>query len=193
VQHPRPALVLETLTGATLAYVLEQSPRGLGPADVAVLGIQLCSAVQYLHSKGILHLDLKPSNIVADGGLAKVLDLDIARPPGRGRGEGTRQYMAPEQVRREYLDAAADVWGIGVVLFEAVTRRLPFEFDAAVQYPQVDARAHSVRHYRRSVPRPLAAAIDATLDPLPRNRPSLDGLAQMLVSLIPGAPTWYHA
>jgi serine/threonine protein kinase len=193
VRQPRPALVLETLTGATLGYLLEHSPRGLGPADVAVLGIQLCSAVQYLHTNGILHLDLKPSNIIADGGLAKVLDLDIARPPGRGRGEGTRHYMAPEQVRREHLGPSADVWGIGVVLFEALTRRLPFEFDATVDYPQVEARAQRVRKCRPSVPPALAAVIDAALEPLPEARPTVDALAEMLVNLVPGAPAWRYA
>jgi serine/threonine protein kinase len=158
ITRPVPAVVLETLTGATLGYVVHQSR--LAPAEVAVLGLQLCSAVQYLHGNGVLHLDLKPSNIVAEGGLAKVLDLDIARKPGRGRGEGTRQYMAPEQAKRGALTTATDVWGIGLVMFEALTGRLAFEFDSGVEFPQIAGRAPRVRRVRRSVPAGLAGVVD---------------------------------
>jgi eukaryotic-like serine/threonine-protein kinase len=133
--EPRPALILETLTGATLAYLVAQSKGGLGARGVAVLGLQLCSAIDYLHSQGVLHLDLKPSNIVAENGLARVIDLDIARAPGRGHGEGTRQYMAPEQARRAELTPATDVWGIGAVLFEATAGRRPFDFGCGEVYP----------------------------------------------------------
>jgi hypothetical protein len=79
------------------------------------------------------------------------------------------------------------------VLFEAITRRLPFEFDTTVEYPQVEGRARRVRTCRPSVPRALAALIDAALEPLPGNRPTVDALAEMLVNLVPGAPAWYYA
>lgn len=183
-------LILETLTGATLGHLLAVTPRGLGWADVAVLGIQLCSAVQYLHSSGLLHLDLKPSNIVAEAGQAKLLDFDIARPPGPGRGEGTRQYMAPEQVRRGYLGPTTDVWSIGVVLFEASTRRLPFDFGSSSRYPQLDARPASIQRYKRSIPSAFVEAIEAALEPDTAARPSVDELARSLASTIRVAPPW---
>lgn len=95
---PHPVLVLETLDGETLSYPLSRRRQRLPLLGVICLGLHLCSAIQYLHRQGYLHLDLKPSNIVADGGRAKVLDLSLARPPGHFcRGVGTDWYMAPEQ------------------------------------------------------------------------------------------------
>jgi serine/threonine protein kinase len=188
--EPRPALILETLTGATLAYVIAQSNSGLSARDVAVLGLQLCSAIKYLHDKQVLHLDLKPSNIVAERGLARVIDLDIARAPGRGRGEGTRQYMAPEQVQRGGLGPATDVWGIGAVLFEAATGQLPFDFTCGEAFPQVKQRAANVRRAKRRVPTALAEVIDAALEPNAADRPRVEGVARYLCELVDDAPAW---
>ena len=182
IEHPRPVVILETLTGATLEYLIEHHHRRLDLSDVARLGLHLCSAIQYLHGRGLLHLDLKPSNIICTGGLAKVLDLDIARPPGRSRGEGTRHYMAPEQVREDLLNTAADVWGIGSVLFEAATGRLPFDFDSRLKYPQLEQRATSIRALRR-VPASVAQAIDSALAPEPRQRPTPHELYALLAPL----------
>jgi eukaryotic-like serine/threonine-protein kinase len=110
-------IVLETLGGATLAALLEDGP--LDRDDALEMGRQLCSAVGYLHRRGWLHLDLKPSNLIADGGRLKVIDLGIAQRPGRIEpGTGTRRYMAPEQERGGPVGTAADVWGIGAVLRE---------------------------------------------------------------------------
>jgi eukaryotic-like serine/threonine-protein kinase len=105
-------IVLETLSGATLAALppLERD-------DAIEMGRQLCSAIGYLHRKGSLHLDLKPDNLIADGGRLKVIDLSIAQRPGRVEpGTGTRGWMAPEQERGGHVTEATDVWGIGAVL-----------------------------------------------------------------------------
>jgi eukaryotic-like serine/threonine-protein kinase len=193
---PVPAVVTETLRGETLSHLLE-GPRRLTMAEAAVLGLQLCSALAYLHDYGYLHLDLKPSNIVVDGGRAIVVDLSIAQKPGRGSaGFGTWCYLAPEQALGQPLDAAADVWGIGAVLFEALTRRAPFgeaveddpSFTTDEQpavYPQVETRApriRTVRHLTAS----LGSAVDACLEPDPARRPSVAELAATLES-VPGA------
>jgi serine/threonine protein kinase len=178
VRRPRPVVILETLSGATLAHMIEA--RRLPTADLVHLGIQLCSAMHYLHGRGLLHLDLKPSNIVSAGGQAKVLDLSIARAPGRGRpGVGTRQYMAPEQVRGGRLGEWTDVWGIGAVLFEAATRVRPFGDDGAVG----SARRAGPVGERRRLPRALATVIDASLAPEPRARPSVRSLSEALDAL----------
>ena len=195
---PRPVVIMETLSGETLAHLIEEGDR-LTPVEVAHLGLQLCSAIQYLHRHGFLHLDVKPSNIVAEGGRAKVIDLGLARPPGRaGGGIGTWCYMAPEQVRGGELTAAADVWGIGVVLWEAAAGRPAFggEDDEALlptsseedladeMYPQLRRPADPVRRHRR-LPTTLAQAIDATVYPKARDRPSVATLAALLEE-VPG-------
>ena len=179
-EQPQPVLILETLTGATLDYLIGEKGR-LRLADIAILGSHLCSAMHYLHRQGWLHLDLKPTNIISACGVAKVIDLSLTHQPGRSRRVmGTRLYMAPEQVRRELLSEATDVWGIGGVLFEAATGQAPFEdLDEGSDYPQTRGRAVSVRVHRR-VPAALARAIDGCLEPDPAQRPSIDELSQIL-------------
>lgn len=117
--HTRPPVVviMETLHGETLAALSERVDR-LPARDLAYLGLQLASALAYLHTQATLHLDLKPGNVIAASGIAKLLDLSVAHPPGRTQpGRGTRGYMAPEQVRGEILTAATDAWAPGAVLF----------------------------------------------------------------------------
>jgi serine/threonine protein kinase len=186
IREPRPTLILETLTGATLAYLIDTGPRRLPLKDIAYLGLHLCSAVHYLHRHGILHLDLKPSNIVSECQRAKILDLSIARPPGRVKeGAGTRNYMAPEQTRGEYVGPAADVWGIGAVLFEATTGELPFGApeDDEDRYEQLERRAEPVRSYRR-VPAAFNDLVRKCLEPEPVRRPTVGELVDTLNKLI---------
>ncbi|MFG2630441.1 serine/threonine-protein kinase [Streptomyces sp. NPDC048473] len=197
-ESPEPLVVLETLTGETLSHLIDRLPRRPSAADVALLGVHLCSAIHYLHGHGLLHLDLKPSNVVVDRGLAKVLDLSVAQPPGiTSPGVGTFSYLAPEQARGGPLSAAADVWGIGVTLYEVATGDAPFgcgeTVDGSVDetsdgddtgrqddwYPQLDAPAPPVRS-RRRLPRDLAAAIDGCLRPDPAARPTIPELADAL-------------
>ncbi|MEU9076652.1 serine/threonine-protein kinase [Kitasatospora sp. NPDC048538] len=178
-EHPQPYAVLETLTGETLAHLIDRRSRRPAATDLALLGLHLCSAMRYLHGQGLLHLDLKPSNIVIDCRHAKVLDLSIARPPGRGRpGIGTDGYLAPEQADGGLLTAAADVWGIGITLYEAATGDVPFAG------PAPDGPAPPVGRARR-LPRPLAEAIDGCLRPDPADRPGLPELAGRLDALLP--------
>ncbi|POX49642.1 serine/threonine protein kinase [Streptomyces sp. Ru71] len=196
-ESPEPLVVLETLTGETLSHLLDRLRRRPAATDVALLGVQLCSAVHYLHGRGLLHLDLKPSNVVVDRGHAKVLDLSVARPPGPApAGLGTCCYLSPEQARGGPLTAAADVWGIGVTLFEVACDDLPFDCgkragaadgrDADSQdewYPQAELSAPPVRS-RRRLPAPLAAAVDACLRPDPAARPTVAELAAALESVV---------
>ncbi len=185
IKSPRPTLILETLTGETLQHMIETRQRRLPLKGVIVLGIQLCSVAHYLHRHDILHLDLKPSNIVSERGLAKVLDLSIARSPGSGQqGVGTLEYMAPEQARGGYLGPATDVWGIGAVLFEAATGEPPFEAydDDEERYEQLERRAEPVRWYRR-VPAAFDDLVAGCLEPEPTRRPNIDALARSLRAL----------
>jgi serine/threonine protein kinase len=183
LRTPQPLVVTETLTGETLAHLVKRRRRPLSARELAFLGLQLGAAIGYLHREGVLHLDLKPSNVVAESGRAKLIDLSVARPPGRMRaGVGTWCYMAPEQARGGRVDTPADVWGLGVVLWEAACGETPFA-DESVQYPQLADRAPPVGS-RRRLPRGLAEAIDRCLDPDPATRPPL---ADVRAALVPVA------
>jgi len=204
IEGPPPVLIMETLTGETLAHLIDTNYRRLPIKEVAHLGLHLCSAVHYLHGRGILHLDLKPSNIVAERGMAKILDLSIAHPPGpTKKGAGTTQYMAPEQVRGDRVDAATDVWGIGAVLFEAATAEPPFNAeyeetsaeedqddtsgtgtdDDLEDYEQLTRRADPVRAHRR-VPAAFGEILARCLDPAPDRRPTVADLTGTLRTLV---------
>jgi eukaryotic-like serine/threonine-protein kinase len=186
LRAPRPAVVMETLTGETLAHLVDRRRRPLAAAELAHLGLQLGSALGYLHRAGIVHLDLKPSNVVAEGGRAKLLDMSVARRPGRVRaGTGTWCYMAPEQARGGQVGPAADVWGLGVVLWEAACGDTPFG-DDSVEYPQLEHRAPPLRT-RRRLPRELTEAVDACLAPDPQGRPPLEAVRDALRA-VAGAP-----
>jgi serine/threonine protein kinase len=176
---PPPVVILETLGGETLARLLERRGR-LPAAELRILGTQLASAMVYLHAERLLHLDLKPSNIVAAGGLAKVLDLSIAGPPGPVRaGSGTWCNMAPEQAGGGHAGPAADAWGIGTVLYEAAAGLNPFAELEELEHPQLHHRAAPVRRHRR-LPPDVASLIDACLEPEPGDRPLPEELVQRL-------------
>src|SRR5439155_1317776 len=106
------------------------------------IGKQLCRALEVAHEQGVIHRDIKPQNIVVEpSGVLKVMDFGIARLANRSKDEGltregmsigTPDYMSPEQLSGMELDARSDLYSAGVVLFECLTRRLPFE--AATTY-----------------------------------------------------------
>jgi eukaryotic-like serine/threonine-protein kinase len=128
IEEPLPLFVMETLSGETLGHMIDVREAELSAEEVAHLGLHLGSAIRYLHAHGWLHLDLKPSNVISECGRAKLIDLSVARPPGPAHGGvGTLYYMAPEQARGGELGTAADVWGIGTVLFEAATGEPAFD------------------------------------------------------------------
>lgn len=196
-----PVLVLENLTGATVGYLLATETR-LRAADIGHLGRHLCSALQYLHGRGYLHLDVKPSNIIASHGVARLIDLSLARPPGRcHRGIGTPGYMSPEQIAGGDLGPPADVWGVGLVLYEAATGIQPFDIPGRPTSAnsntstlsrcemQLARPAPKVRA-RRRLSTDVADIIDACLNRDPDQRPTLERLAAALATLtaVPAAP-----
>jgi eukaryotic-like serine/threonine-protein kinase len=200
IEEPVPMVVMETLAGETLGHMIEVREVELSAAELAQLGLHLCSAIRYLHGHGMLHLDLKPSNVIAECGRAKLIDLSVARPPGPAHaGIGTHYYLSPEQARGGELGPAADVWGIGAVLFEAATGEPAFDgpeadgedgdYDESASesldegdYPQLTATARRIDELR-PLPRELADLVAACLDPSPQLRPSVDELMRRLEPL----------
>jgi serine/threonine protein kinase len=202
----RPAVILEMLPGETLAYLIDEHRR-LPLEDVAVLGLQLASALAYLHRYGWLHLDVKPSNIVATGGRAVLLDLSLAAPPGMPTRGGTYDYLSPEQATGGVATVATDVWGLGATLYEALAGVPPFaDHDDTSEDGGSDLRAPddgtgdgpdasgrddprrsgfqppSLRE-RGRFPRTVVELIDACLEPARARRPRLDELAAGLAHL----------
>jgi eukaryotic-like serine/threonine-protein kinase len=200
-EEPVPMVVMETLSGETVGHMVDREAE-LAVPELAQLGLHLCSAIRYLHGHGILHLDLKPSNVIAECGKAKLIDLSVARPPGPAHaGIGTHYYLSPEQARGGELGPAADVWGIGVVLFEAATCEPAFDDPDAPDedddldygesgseslgegdYPQLTSTARRIDELR-ALPRELADLVAACLDPDPGGRPSVDELMRRLEPL----------
>ena len=183
-RRPRPTLILETLQGETLGHLLDRRRCGLPAGDLVELGVQLCSVVGYLHRNTTLHLDLKPSNVVAEAGRARLLDLSHARPPGPcPPGFGTREYMAPEQLLGQQVGEATDVYGLGGVLYRAATRRRPFTADGREGH--TGRRPSFTPLRRRVLPRPFVQLVVAGLDPRPAGRPTVAEMMAVLTGLRP--------
>ena len=129
-------LTMEFVEGTNLKQLITN--RGRLPVPVTLtVGKQLCRALEVAHEQGVIHRDIKPQNIVVDPtGFLKVMDFGIARlatpPKGKGLTEagtsiGTPDYMSPEQLSGAELDPRSDLYSAGVVLFECLTGRVPFE------------------------------------------------------------------
>lgn len=133
-QEAEPFLEMEFIEGQTLKEKLRTGPL---PAMAAVeLAIQIAEGLQEAHGKGIVHRDIKSSNVmVTEKGQVKIMDFGLAKVRGEtlytreGTTLGTAAYMAPEQARGEAVDQRTDLWSLGVVLYEMVSGRLPFVGD----------------------------------------------------------------
>jgi serine/threonine protein kinase len=178
-----PAVVLETLRGATLGAVVEEEP--LGVADMAELGLQLASVLGYLHRNDWLHLDVKPANVVVDHGRAVLIDLSLAGRPGTARpGAGTRGYLAPEQAVGRGLTAATDVWGLGVTLLESLSGELPYGDEATWEsrrrWPVLHRRAPGAPYVVDGLPDEVRDLLVACVATDPAARPRLVDVADVL-------------
>ncbi|HEX6243571.1 MAG TPA: serine/threonine-protein kinase, partial [Polyangiales bacterium] len=167
-------LVMELSGGATLEAELQR--RGvLGVKETLGLLLPLIGALACAHDRGIVHRDIKPANIaiVHDHGelRAKLLDFGIAKsgdPSETLEGiAGTPSYMAPEQARGERLNAAADVWALGVVFFQCLAGRLPFRASTTTEMLTqiVHDRAPRFAEACPSLPSLVAVALDRALEP----------------------------
>ena len=130
-------IVMECLTGRTLKEVITQEAP-LGQEHAIDLGIQVLTAAGFAHRRGVIHRDFKPHNVIVDDqGHAKVTDFGIARAGASEMTEtgsimGTAQYLSPEQAQGHAVTDASDLYSIGVMLYEMLAGRLPFDGDSAV-------------------------------------------------------------
>lgn len=187
-----PHLVTDYLDGPALDEVLDQS----GPLSVVesiILAAEVLGVVRALHRAGLAHIDLKPANVVLRDGRPYVIDLGSARPPGHRVAHdqplGSPGYAAPELETGGTITAATDLYGVGTLLYQALTGRPPFNpADQASRRPPPAQLG-----LPRMTPPRLAALLRALLAPHPADRPdttsALCELATTAVTRRPW-PSW---
>ncbi|NOR13241.1 MAG: protein kinase, partial [Candidatus Aminicenantes bacterium] len=131
-------ITMEYVPGEDLKSFLRRSKKLTVETTVSI-GIQICDGLSEAHRMGVIHRDLKPSNIMIDReGNARIMDFGIARSlkgkgiTGPGVMIGTPEYMSPEQVEGKEIDQRTDIYSFGVIIYEMVTGRVPFEGDTAL-------------------------------------------------------------
>lgn len=192
----QPYFVMDLADGGTLADVVEEAARRPDPARAVALAREVAGAVQVLHDHGVVHRDVKPSNLLltrgADGTPRVVVaDLGMAKSLSEASGltltAGTPAWMAPEQVRGSGgFDARADVYAVAAVTYALLTGRPPFALESVKEVG-----------LRTAPPRPVAAAVGlpdavdgllaSALDPDPDRRPaSAAAFARLLTRAVAG-------
>lgn len=202
-------IVMQWIEGRTLKQIVAQRPLDLGSA--MSIALQVGDALVAAHSKGIIHRDIKSSNIViTDRGQAKILDFGLAKlaEPGQGASAtmtdltrsgahlGTPSYMSPEQASGELTDHRGDIFSFGVVLYEMLTGKLPFtekgRSTVDVMHAVIHDAAPALSASRADMPASLQGLLDRALSKSPRDR--FQSAREMLSALqavareIPGAP-----
>jgi len=175
---PRPYLVYEFITAPTLGDHLSEQD-GLSIPETCLLGVRMLSALHHMHSRHVLHLDVKPDNITT-GDPPRLLDLSLARsfsgPVQMHHTVGTTAYMPPEQCNHGIVTPASDLFSLGVALYESVSGMRPFPegddaaTDRALQYPQLVEDAQPLNEVV-DVPAAMARTVMACLARDPARRP----------------------
>ena len=195
-------LVMDLIEGEDLAARLRRGGR-LAPGEAARIGLDVARALGAAHLRGIVHRDVKPGNIllaadgramVADFGIARLaMDAEAALP---GTTLGSVHYFSPEQARGTTTTPASDVYGLGLVLFEALTGTRAWTGDTtdAIALARVGKRAPSARAMRPEIPAALEAVVARALQPEPGDRyPDGTSMAAALEPIVaatdPSSPT----
>ena len=192
VDDGRPFLVMELVDGMTLSELIHRDGR-IDPARLVSIAEDICSGLAAVHACGIVHRDMKPSNVfltasgavkIGDFGIASVAsDVTVTRA---GEVFGSAPYVSPEQVTGDPVDARADLYSLGCVMFEMATGRPPFVGDepAALAYQHAHTTPERADAVVPQVPTALASTIDRLLAKDPAARPdSADELRHALEAL----------
>ena len=186
-------VVMRLLTGGSLAQRLNQRIGDREPlpslGEVAQMLNQLASALDYAHEQGVIHRDIKTSNIMFDNqGNAYVVDFGIAKLQGASQNLtstgvtlGTTAYMPPEQWRSEILTPAADQYAMGIVLYILLTGRIPYESDTpgGLMYKHFNEMPVPPQQFRTDLPANVANVINRALAKKPEDRyPNMRAFAQ---------------
>jgi serine/threonine protein kinase len=189
-------LLLEYLEGPSLHQLVKSRPkRRLGINDALRISIYIGAALSHIHDRGLLHLDVKPANIVVVSGRPVLCDFGIARWQSAPRPKGitgTEDYIAPEECRREQVTPAVDIFSLGVTLYELLTGYMPFPERSDVDpYPQTVKSPSSLRQHRRAVPVGVERLVLRCLSRDPKARPVLAELLPAFDRFITsGPPMW---
>jgi len=167
----RPFFAMQHVEGQSLKEIL--AGKTLALDRILQIAIQICEGLQEAHEKEVIHRDIKPSNILIDShGRARIVDFGLAsvyeteRLTKTGSTLGTIGYMSPEQVRGEKIDHRADLFSLGVVLYELITGHSPFkaESEAAILHAITSNKPELLARFRREVPLELQTIIDKALE-----------------------------
>ena len=204
LRHPRCQRILSLARDPSHVYIayeyvpgrtLREAMRSGELDDRATIEVaaQICDALQHAHGRGIVHRDVKPSNVLLaesgrvdvrllDFGLAQMAEFDTLT--GLGDVPGTLAYISPERLHGETATAAADVWAVGVLLWEALAGEHPFwEADLATTSERIARGAPDLATRRPDLPRHVLDTVNGALVANPARRPSAGRLAAELLSL----------
>ncbi len=167
-------IVMEYVKGNELKDIIRNNPdRKLNFNDFLNYAIQITEGLNAAHKKGIIHRDIKSSNIMlSDDGRIRVMDFGLAHIHGdplltkKGSTPGTTAYMSPEQLRGEEVDLRADIWSLGIVFYEMLTGQPPFQgnFDQAIIYSILHEKPKSLKKINPEVPDELEQVVLSCLE-----------------------------
>ncbi|MEV5606921.1 protein kinase [Streptomyces sp. NPDC052225] len=203
-----PYIVMEYVEGRPLGSVLDEDVRhhGAMPTDKALkITADVLAALEISHEMGLVHRDIKPGNVmmtkrnvvkVMDFGIARAMQSGVTSMTQTGMVVGTPQYLSPEQALGRGVDARSDLYSVGIMLFQLVTGRLPFEADSplAIAYAHVQEEPVAPSSINRALPPAVDALVARALKKNPNERfPSAEAMRdeclRVAQSLTPAAPS----
>ncbi len=195
-------MVLEYLRGETLQQRLQrlnEEERRMPLEEVIKIGAQICEAVDYAHQMGVIHRDLKPANVmITPENRAVLMDFGIVKIVGEQRHTatgtvlGTALYMSPEQVRGDSVDHRTDIYSLGVILFEMLSGKPPFDAESAmtVMRMHLEEPVPDIRELAPDVPEAMLDILNKALAKYPDARYQTAGdLAADLRAIVSAYPT----